>query len=682
METLELLEWQRLCKHLSTFATTKLGRNRALALAIPDSIETSQILLQQTAECYRLDAVVPGGLSLEGIRDITDALKRAERQGTLSAMELVDIASTLNGARQLRRSLENRDGFPLLQSMVGDLRTYPELEQAIYHCIDESGTVLERASDKLASIRQNLRTLKDHIWQSLQALMQRKASALQELVVMQRNDRYVLAVKASHKDQIPGVVHDSSSSGMTLFVEPEALVPKNNQLRQLQAQEEREIAQILRHLSEKVTAVASDLLYMVEVVTKIDLALARARYAYWLQASPPQFGDRDTPINLQQLRHPLLVWQERHEQGHPVVPIDIKIPPTVTAVVITGPNTGGKTATLKTLGLAALMAKAGLFIPAQEPVCLPWFDHVLADIGDEQSLEQNLSTFSGHITRIVRILHQATPQSLVLLDEVGAGTDPTEGSALAAALLEHFAGHARLTVATTHFGELKALKYRDPRFENASVEFDDVSLAPTYRLLWGIPGRSKALIIAKRLGVPQSILERAQAQVGLGTEEINRVIGALEQQRREQEQKTALVTQLLKDTERLHQEILLKSGNLRTQYQELRRQQEQEVKQAIAQAKKEIARVIRKLQNSNQTVADVQWAEKRVEELQKRHLPPPPPATEQEYIPQVGNRVKIIPLDKVGQVLTAPNGAGEISVRLGTLKMTLPCKDVAPLPKG
>ncbi len=678
METLELLEWQRLCKHLSTFAVTKLGRNRALDTPIPCTIGESELLLQQTQECYRLDEILPGGLSLEGIADVSDALKRAERQGVLSALELVEIASTLNGARQLRRSIESVEGFPILQSMVTDLRTYPELEQAIYHCIDESGTVLERASAKLGSIRQNLRALKEQIWQNLQSLMQRKASALQELVITQRNDRYVLSVKATHKDQIPGVVHDSSGSGMTLFVEPEALVPKNNQLRQLLAQEEREIAQILRNLSEKVTIVATDLLQLLEIITTIDLALARARYSYWLQASPPQFIDREQPIQLMELRHPLLVWQERQEQGHRVVPVDIKIDPKIRTVVITGPNTGGKTASLKTFGLAALMAKAGLFVAAREPVQIPWFDHVLADIGDEQSLEQNLSTFSGHIKRIVQILSQITPLSLVLLDEIGAGTDPSEGSALAIALLEHFASTTRLTIATTHFGELKALKYSDPRFENASVEFDDLSLAPTYRLLWGIPGRSNALIIAKRLGLDDAILERAQTQVGMGSQEINRVISALEHQRREQEHKTTIVTQLLQDTERLHKEIILKSGNLRTQYQELRLKQEQEVTQAIAQAKKEIARVIRKLQNSNQSVEAVQFAEKRVEELQKRHIPPAPPPP-QEYVPQVGDRVRVLLLDKVGQVLTTPNGAGEFSVRVGTIKMTLHLKDIAPL---
>jgi len=677
METLELLEWHRLCKHLSTFAVTKLGKMRALDTPIPSTIEASQLLLSQTLECYRLDAVVPGGLSLEGVRDITDALKRADRQGTLSALELVKIASTLHSARQLRRTVESVEGFPLLKGMVADLRTYPELEQTIYYAIDESGTVLERASAKLAHIRQNLRTLRDQIWQSLQNLMQRKSNALQDMVITQRNDRYVLSVKASHKDQIPGVVHDSSSTGMTLFVEPDFLVPKNNQLKQLQAQEEREVAQILRDLSAKVTLVAPDLLQLMEVVTTIDLALARARYSYWLRGNPPEFIDRDRPITLFQLKHPLLMLQE---PDRPVVPIDIKIDPRTKVIVITGPNTGGKTATLKAFGIATLMAKAGLFIPAREPVQIPWFDHVLADIGDEQSLEQNLSTFSGHIKRISQILAEITPLSLVLLDEVGAGTDPTEGSALATSLLEHLADHARLTIATTHFGELKTLKYRDDRFENASVEFDDGTLAPTYRLLWGIPGRSNALLIAKRLGLAESILERAQTIVGSGSAELNQVISALEKQRQEQEAKTTIVTQLLQDTERLHQEILLKSGNLRTQYQELRLKQEQEVNQAIAQAKKEIARVIRKLQNSNQSIEAVQFAEKRVEELQKRHLPPAPPPPTPEYVPQVGDRVKILMLDKVAQVLTAPNSAGEFSVRLGTMKMTLNLKDVVPLP--
>ena len=415
---------------------------------------------------------------------------------------------------------------------------------------------------------------------------------------------------------------------------------------------------------------------MLIIVTKIDLAVARARYGYWLGANPPHFLDNEA-IVLRQLRHPLLVWQQRNEEGREVVPVDVLVSPQISVVVITGPNTGGKTATLKTFGLAALMAKAGMFIPAKEPVEMPWFDLVLADIGDEQSLQQNLSTFSGHIRRIGRILDSLSSRSLVLLDEVGAGTDPSEGSAIAIALLEYLGEHTRLAIATTHFGELKALKYQNPKFENASVEFDDASLAPTYRLLWGIPGRSNALAIAGRLGLPQDIIDAAQVQVGIGSTEMNDVIAELEAQRREQTQKTEAAANLLIDTERLHKEILDRAEMMRSQAKELRERQEKEVNAAIAQAQKEVGRVIRKLQKGEQgdeQVTAMQRTEQRIEELTKRHMPIVPEEKVQVQL-KIGDRVRIPKFNKIAQVLTVPNSSGEFSVRLGHMKLTVNIKD-------
>jgi len=684
-ETLELLEWSRLCQHLATFAATKLGSIAARHLVIPPSRDRSEVLIAQTKEVYDLETRLLGGLSLEGVQDITGALQRAERQGVLSAEELFSIATTLAGARNLRRSLDNADDCPTLQALVSELRTYPELEQEIYRCIDRGGMVLDRASEKLGNIRLSIDRVRDQIFTSLQGIMQRRSSAIQENVITQRGDRYVLSVKSPQKDQVPGVVHDASSSGMTVFVEPNSIVPHNNKLRQLIRQETAEIEIILHKLSSLVTAVVEDLLRLLAIVTEIDLSIARARYAYWLGANPPRFiqvGSSQHPITLRQLRHPLLVWQQSHEEGRAVVPVDVLIAPEISAVVITGPNTGGKTATLKTFGLAALMAKAGLFIPAREPVELPWFDLVLADIGDEQSLQQNLSTFSGHIRRIGRILEAMTLESLVLLDEVGAGTDPTEGSAIATALLEYLAEHTSLTIATTHFGELKTLKYQNPRFENASVEFDDVALAPTYRLLWGIPGRSNALSIALRLGLPENILDAAQKHVGYGSAEINAVIADLEAQRRRQTSNADAAADLIAQTDKLYQEINHKAIQLRSQYQDLRSTQENEVIAAIAQAKKEIARVIRKLQQGDQSAQAAQHAERRMEQIARLHLPSQQSKAkiqepeETKNSPKVGDRIRILKLDKIAQVLTAPNSSGDISVRLGQMKMTVSLKDV------
>ncbi len=675
-ETLELLEWNRLCQHLSTFTTTKLGAIAAVHLPIPDRYDQTLELLSQTQEAYALEER-NAGVSLDGIQNITEAVLRAEKQGILSAGELWAIATTLAGARNLRRQLDNADYCPNLQILASELRTYPDVEQEIYRCVDEGGNVLDRASLRLGEIRDELTLVRDQVLTKLQNIMQRNASSLQEQIITQRNDRYVLSVKSPQRDRIPGVIHDTSSTGMTLFVEPNSIVQSNNRLRQLLKMEQAQIEIILENLSAKVTAIAEDLQKLLIIVTKIDLAVARARYAYWLGANPPHFADQES-IVLRQLRHPLLVWQQRNEEGREVVPVDVLVSPQIAVVVITGPNTGGKTATLKTFGLAALMAKVGMYIPAKEPVELPWFDLILADIGDEQSLQQNLSTFSGHIRRIGRILDAISPQSLVLLDEVGAGTDPSEGSAIATALLEYLGEHTRLSIATTHFGELKALKYQNPKFENASVEFDDASLAPTYHLLWGIPGRSNALAIAGRLGLPEDILEAAQVRVGIGSAEMNEVIAELEAQRREQTQKTQATAHLLAETERLHREILDRAEKMRSQEKEWRERQEQEVKAAIAQAQKEVGRVIRKLQKGEQSgehVSAVQRTEQRIEELTKRHLPV---ITEEkiEVKINIGDRVRIPKFGKIAQVLTAPNSSGEFSVRLGTMKLSVNLTDI------
>jgi DNA mismatch repair protein MutS2 len=685
-------------------------------LSIPTTQAESETLLAQTQEGYRLENSSSSGLSFEGIQDIGDSLERAELQSILAGDELLAIATTLSGARGLRRVIDNQPDLPVLQALVAELRTYPELEQEIYRCIDERGRVTDRASLKLEGIREQLRQVRDRIYQVLQSILQRQSNAVQEPLITQRGDRFVIPVKASHKDAIPGIVHDTSTSGVTLYVEPNAVVNQGNQLRQLLRREQVEEELIRKALTEQVAAVKSDLERLLAIATTLDLVMARARYSLWLQANPPRFIQFEaTPINdsvnapgggseelgakqpatssrepivLRQLRHPLLVWQQQHEQGRAVVPIDLVIQPHIRVVAMTGPNTGGKTVTLKTLGLAVLMAKVGLFVPAREPVELPWFDQVLADIGDEQSLQQSLSTFSGHIKRISRILEalaggeSGLAPSLVLLDEVGAGTDPSEGSALAIALLQYLADHALLTIATTHYGELKALKYQDDRFENASVEFDDVTLSPTYRLLWGIPGRSNALTIASRLGMNPEIIARAREQVGLeADQDVNQVIAGLEAQRRQQEQKAQAAANLLKQTEQLHRELSRRTEQLQQRERDLQQQQEKAVQQAIAQAREEIAQVIRQLQRGPATAQDAQQATEALNQIAERQLPSrqQPPKPKPGFRPQVGDRVRIPRLGQTAEVLTNPNEDGDLTVRFGLMKMTVSLTDVESL---
>jgi DNA mismatch repair protein MutS2 len=687
-------------------------------------------LLAQTKEVYNLESKLTSGLSFEGIHDIGESLERAAIKGLLSGEELLALATTLAGVRRLRRVIDDQEDVPVLAQLIADVRTYPELEQEIHRCIDDRGDVADRASPKLAGIRTQLKSLRDRIYQVLQGILQRQSNAVQQQVITQRGDRFVIPVKAPQKDAIPGIVHDTSSSGSTLYVEPNAIVGLGNQLRVYRRQEQVEEEAVLRALTEQVAAVKPDLEQLLAVATTLDLATARARYSLWLEANPPRFIDHNAKeiITLRELRHPLLVWQQQHEQGRPVVPINVQIQPQIRVVAITGPNTGGKTVTLKTLGLAALMAKVGLFVPAREPVELPWFEQVLTDIGDEQSIEQSLSTFSGHIRRITRILEaisqgsgvrsqesegvgagltqisafQANNQinpavqeseespvasnqypvpspSLVLLDEVGAGTDPAEGSALAIALLQYLADHAQLTVATTHYGELKALKYQDERFENASVEFDDVSLSPTYRLLWGIPGRSNALAIARRLGLKPEVVDEAQTRVGGVSEDINQVIAGLEAQRRRQETKATEATQLLQQAERLHQEVSHKARLLQERERELKLSQERAVQSAIIEAKEEIAQVIRQLQQGPKSAQNAQKATEGLAEIAQRHLPAAPPKPKPGFRPQVGDRIRIPRFNQTAEVLSTPDEDGELTVRFGLMKMTVTLADVESL---
>lgn len=753
-ETLELLEWPRLCQHLSTFAATKRGTLAAQALVTPETQAASVNLLTQTQEADWLEQH-NSGLNFGGIRDIGTAVERAYRQGLLSGEELLAIATTLHGARQLRRTIDAQppEDIPVLQDLVADLSTHPDLEQQIYHCIDDRGDVTDRASPKLGEVRDRLKSTRQDIQQRLQRILQRQSGAMQELLITQRGDRFVLPVKAPQKDAVPGIVHDASASGATLYIEPQSVVELGNRLRQLLRQEKTEEDIVLRQLSDAVAEVYDDLTHLLAVVTELDLAHARARYSLWLEANPPRFIEPQEQTTLRQLRHPLLVWQQRHEQGPEVVPINLLIRPELRVVAITGPNTGGKTVTLKTLGLAALMARAGLYVPAREPVEIPWFGQVLADIGDEQSIEQSLSTFSGHIRRIGRILaalsgegeegkgdkeggghggqnalavdfandlvepsgagepgaedlseslddpipsspHPLIPPStlppshsptstnaLVLLDEVGAGTDPTEGTALAIALLKHLAERARLTMATTHYGELKALKYQDGRFENASVEFDEASLSPTYRLLWGIPGRSNALAIARRLGLNAGVIDAAATLMATGSQDdVNQVIAGLEAQRRQQEERSQEAAELLAATEKLHREVQHKADMLRDREQELKLQQQAAVQQAIADAKRDIAKVIRRLQQGDATAQDAQRATEAVDAIAQSCLPSAQPApTKPGYRPAVGDRVRIPSLGQTAEVLTAPDDDHRITVRFGLMKTTVSLADIESL---
>ena len=704
-ETLELLEWPRLADHLASFASTAAGTRHCRALPLPASLEASQVLLAETTELLALDGLIEGGLSFLGAADIEGLVQLCAKGGTAGGEALLELAGTLAAARRLRRQIDDPQLRPATTALVAELRTLPELEQRLHFCLEEGGRVADRANPALAGLRRQLQGVRSERRGRLAELMRRLAPLLQDTVIAERNGRPVLAVKAGAAAQVSGLVHDSSASGSTVFVEPQAVIPLGNRIRELEGQE-RELEQaVLQELSGLVGAEAEALTELQRVLVRLDVALARARYGAWLGGVRPELcGEPEAPFVLRDLRHPLLLWQQKRQGGQPVVPVSIQVGPQLRVVAITGPNTGGKTVTLKSLGLAALMARAGLFVPCSGTPRLPWCGQVLADIGDEQSLQQNLSTFSGHIRRIARIL-AALPggvggseaagaviagASLVLLDEVGAGTDPAEGAALATALLQQLADRARLTIATTHFGELKALKYSDSRFENASVAFDVETLSPTYRLQWGIPGRSNALAIARRLGLEEPVLERAAALLEpQGSGEVNQVIAGLEDQRQRQQEAAEEAAALLARTELLHEELLLRWEQQKQQSAELQEQRRQQLERSIREGQQEVRRLIRRLRqagrsggrpgSSSELGETARQAGQRLKRLEQQHRPTPERREHRGWMPAVGDRVRLLSLGKAAEVLALADDGRELSVRCGVLRLTVPLEGIEGL---
>ena len=688
-EALTLLEWPRLAHHVAGFASTAAGERHCAALPLPTTAAESRSLLAETTELLGLDGVLEGGLSFRGVADIAATVARCAKGGSAGGEELLALAATLAAARRLRRQIEDAALRPVSSALVADLRTLPELEQRLHFAIEEGGRVADRASAELEGLRRQLQGVRTERRERLQDLIRRWSALLQDTVVAERNGRPVLAVKAGAAGQVAGLVHDSSASGSTVFVEPQAVIPLGNRIRDLEGREREIEAEILRELSALVGAEAPALEHLQAVLVLLDAGVARARYGAWLGAVRPELAaSAAAPFELRELRHPLLLWQERREGGRPVVPVSVVVAPELRVVAITGPNTGGKTVTLKSVGLAVLMARAGLFLPCVGTPRLPWCGQVLADIGDEQSLQQNLSTFSGHIRRIARILAalpiaaaEGAPgegASLVLLDEVGAGTDPTEGAALAAALLRHLADRARLTIATTHFGELKALKYADPRFENASVAFDVDTLSPTYHLLWGIPGRSNALAIAERLGLEGQVIAAAAQQLQPGDAGgVDRVIEGLEQERFRQQEAAEEAAALLARTELLHEELLSRWQRQKQEGAERQEQQRQRLEESIRQGQGEVRRLIRRLRQAGQAPPEeagemARRAGQRLKRLEAEHRPSPLRRDHGGWRPAVGDRVRLLALGKAAEVLVISPDGLELTVRCGVLRSTVP----------
>jgi DNA mismatch repair protein MutS2 len=675
-DTLELLEWPRLCQHLAQFASTAAGQRRCLDEPLPSDLRESQERLARSIELAGLDGVLDGGLSFQGVHDLEPVLQRCCKGGTADGEALLAVADTLAAARRLRRQIDDPELRPRCAELLKDVATLPDLEQRLKFSLEEGGRVADRASAVLAGLRGQWQTVRQQRRDRLQEVIRRWASQLQDTVIAERHGRPVLAVKAGAVAHCPGMVHDSSASGNTVFVEPRQVVDLGNRLADLEGRIREEEQRVLAELSAAVAAEGEALTRLGWVLLVLDLSLTRARYGQWLGAVPPRLeADPEAPLVLHDLRHPLLVWQERRAGGGAVVPISVEVSSHLRVVAITGPNTGGKTVTLKSIGLAALMARAGLWLPCSGRPSLPWCAQVLADIGDEQSLQQSLSTFSGHVKRIGRILealHSGEAPALVLLDEVGAGTDPSEGTALATALLRSLADRARLTIATTHFGELKALKYSDSRFENASVAFDSDTLSPTYRLLWGIPGRSNALAIATRLGLDADVIAQARELLAPRAEgDVNAVIRGLEDQRQRQQAAAEDAAALLARTELLHEELLARWERQRQESSQRQEQGRQRLETSIRDGQKEVRRLIRRLRDGKADGETARQAGQRLRRLEADHKPRPERREHRDWCPEVGERIRLLALGKAAEVLAISDDGCQLSVRCGVLRSTV-----------
>ena len=678
-KSLTTLEYPKILEQLTREAGFSASKELARTLAPSDDRSEVRRRLAFTSEARLLLEQRPD-TGVRGAKEVRPHVRAAERGVMLTPHELVEILATLRASEHVSRLVRKvSEHFPLLWSLAVDLPVRPGLEARIGESINEDGDILDSASPALRRIRAELRAAQQRLQDRLGTLVNEYRSALQEPIITTRSDRYVLPVRAEARGQVKGIVHDQSGSGATVFIEPAVVVEMNNRLRELHLEERREIERILQELSE---AVASDGPYItlaVELLAQIDLHLAKARYAGLLRASAPSVND-DGRLLLRQARHPLL-------RGN-VIPIDFWLGrdrdgTEMRMVVITGPNTGGKTVALKTVGLLSLMAQAGMHIPCEDGSEIPVYSDVFADIGDEQSIEQSLSTFSSHLTRIVEILRLATDESLVLLDELGAGTDPSEGSALARAILAHLLAQRVNTVATTHYSELKVFAHEQPGVANASVEFDVETLSPTYRLSIGLPGRSNALAIATRLGLPEGIIENAREYVGTAGVEMEGLLANLQAER------TAAADERYRLTmERVEAEYQ------RTQAEKLRAEIEEErvrvLNEARAQGRREVeetraelARVktqMRRKLNEDQ----LSKLRERTRGLEERMAVEAPKthrshraAPEAEGAPlsgplEIGDTVFVRSMGQRGEVVALTNGRGEVEVRLGAMKLRVP----------
>lgn len=680
LKILQTLEYTKIIRILVHHASTSLGKERAEALTPSGELEEVKRRLQATDEAFKVDRL-KGGAPFGGIRDIRSALHRARIGGMLNPQELNDIGGTLFGGRRLRKYLldtHTEHSIPLIAGLAELLQEDRTLEDKIKSCIDDNANVLDQASPELARVRGELRAGEGRVREKLEQMVRTPSIAkmLQDALVTIRGDRYVIPVKQEYRSHFGGLIHDQSASGATLFIEPESVVQMNNRIRELKLKEEAEVEKVLRLLSALVAEFAQPLEANLELLAELDFIFAKAAAAREMKATLPIMNDRGF-LKIKRGRHPLIPRDT-------VVPLDVELGNKYSTIIVTGPNTGGKTVALKTIGLLSLMAMSGLFVPAEDGSQLCVFDAIYADIGDEQSIEQNLSTFSSHMTNIINILREMTPKSLVLFDELGAGTDPAEGSALAISILEHIHQMGCRMVATTHYSELKAYAYDRKGIINASMEFDIQTLSPTYRLLVGVPGRSNAFAIAERLGLSRQIIDKAREQVGEEDLRVESMIATLEENRLSSEAERLTAENLRKETEELRRKLDEERRRFHEQREKLLMKAEQDAALAVAKARKEAEEVIAELRRMALEERAGVKEHRLIEAKRKLDQAVPQLADRQKKAlagsakPAVitpGDEVLVTSLNQKGHVVELI-GSNEATVQLGIMKMKVQKADL------
>ena len=674
-KSIRTLELPVVLETLASLAVSDAAKEKCRALAPVCDLEEA-LHLQEETQSARERLGLYGSPSFSGVKDVSRALNRADHGGVLNTRELLDVADLLTASRRVSEYDRDRQGEKsVLDHLFSALHTNKFLEDKIHGAILDEETIADSASPELADIRRKMRLAASKGRQILQKIISSPsyAKVLQEALITQRDGRFVVPVKAECKGSIPGLVHDISSSGATLFVEPMGVVQANNELKELQAREEKEIDHILRILSGECAAQMMNILYDYDILVHLDVIFARGQLSYRMNAAKPILA-RKGGIVLRRARHPLL------DQAK-AVPISLELGNSYDTLVITGPNTGGKTVTLKTIGLLTLMAQCGLQIPADDGCRLRVFDRVLADVGDEQSIEQSLSTFSAHMSNTVEILRQADENSLLLFDELGAGTDPVEGAALAIAIIQNGRSKGSLIAATTHYAEMKTFAMTTAGVENASCEFDVATLRPTYRLLIGIPGKSNAFAISRRLGLDEEVIAAAKAQMDSESIRFEDVLTQLEEKRQRLEKAQGEADRLWQQS----QEDARKARTFREQMEKAkenaRSKGENEARRIVRQAQQQVDEIfaeLDELRKKMQQQADFQAindakvsARKHMNAAQEAlHLREETPEPEKPSRPIVaGDRVEL-PGVRTAATVVQVNGDGSLVLQAGKMKMT------------